>query len=266
MKKTLLTLPLFVLGACSGGNAPSPTTQQGLVLSTYTNDEITGQYSDGVVTMQVSSRALGADIALAQISLDDLDFKLTVDYGQGTADFANPSVAVNREQVTALRAFETELGFIDAPGKDLTNVERAIHSAAALLSNAAAGEILPNVHAVSTRSWQSINSGNYCYTLYGTPGYGGSSGGCTVVKQTGRDSDNCKGRCGAGCNTAHSGGYNTWTMDCAEHDYQIGPLGDCVDDTALAPSVYTSGGSCFHSSSCSDADNCGGGHSAYCRN
>ncbi|MGZ5970780.1 MAG: hypothetical protein ACXWP4_24080, partial [Polyangiales bacterium] len=66
--------------------------------------------------------------------------------------------------------------------------------------------------------------------------YGSSTcgqGGKTFYLQTGINSPNCKGRCGAGCGSARTGGSNTWTMDCAEHDYHIGPLSDCTDDATL---------------------------------
>jgi hypothetical protein len=275
-KLLLLAVPLFALTACSGGAGgdPAPTTesqqQQGLALTTYTATSIVGEYRDSVVTIALSSQESAQGIVVTEITTADLVYRLTVDYTRGTLEFVSPTTPANREQVTGLRALEDALAFLAKDSKSLTPVENTLRGAATLLSDSAAGEALPPiVQATTNRSIVNIGCGNYCRTLYGTAGYGGSSSGCTPYKQTGQNSDNCKGRCGAGCGGTRTGSSDQWTMDCAEHDYQIGPWSDCTDDVLFAStaSCGTHAG-CFHASNCSSADNCNntpGANSGQCR-
>ncbi len=262
----LLALPLFALSACSGAGAgsgePPPAIEHGLKLGTYTATSINGAYRDGVVSVTLSSQEIADGIVVTQVTMADLVYKLTVDYNRSELEFISPTVAADREQVTALRALEGELAFIAQDGKSLTNAERTLHTAATLLSNAAPGELLPTaIQATGNRGWVDIGCGNSCRTLYGSS--------CSPYKQTGQSSDNCKGRCGAGCGSARSGSADKWTMDCAEHDYVIGPFGDTLDDASFAHSVSCgSNGSCFHASNCSSADGCdnvAGHNSGQCR-
>jgi hypothetical protein len=257
----LAVLPWLGLTACTGDVEPPTSVEQGLSLSTYSDKLVVGAYDDHVVHVDLESRATSDGVVVTTMTMDQLVFTLTVDYGSGEIDYANPSVSPNREQIAALRALEGELAFMTAEDKSITEVESTLVALATFVSDAAAGEVLPSIRTSMNRVIANIGGGNSCRTLYG--------GSCSPYKQTGRDSDNCKGRCGAGCNTAHTGGNNKWTMDCAEHDYGIGPLGDCADDSVSGTNYYTSGGSCFWATNCNSADGCSssaGGHGPYCRN
>jgi len=254
-------LAWLVLGltACTS-DAPAPV-EPGLSLRTYTDKQIVGAYDDNVIHVDLESTETSAGVVVVTVTVDQLIYTLTVDYGTGEIDFVNPTAPANREQIAALRALEGELAFMTSEGQVMTDVESALHGVGTLLSDAAAGEVLPSIRTTMNRSISNIGPSNTCRTLYG--------GSCSPYKQTGRDSDNCKGRCGAGCNTAHTGGYNKWTMDCAEHDYGIGPAGDCTDDIMSGANYWSSGGSCFWAGNCNSADGCAntaGGHGPYCRN
>lgn len=253
---TLLALPLFA--ACSAG-APSPAPiQQGLTLTTYTDKLISGVYDDGLTAAAIRSNEVADGIVVSQVTVGELVYTLTVDYNRGQLELVSPPAAANREQVAALHALEAELGFIAEDNAN--NVVHTLRAIATLLSEVAAGEVFPTVQSSINRSVVNIGCGNTCRTLYG--------GSCSPYKQTGQNSDNCKGRCGAGCDNARSGGNNKWTMDCAEHDYQIGPLGDVTDDVASASNVSCSGTGCFWATNCNSADGCAntaGGHGPSCR-
>jgi hypothetical protein len=256
----LLALPWLGLTACTGEADAPVSIEQGLSLSTYTDNHIVGAYDDNVIHVDLESRASSDSVVVTTVTVDELVYTLTVDYGNGEIDFANPNVAPNREQIAALHALEGELVFMAAEDKSITDVEATLHAMGTLLSDAAAGEVLPSIRTTMNRSIVNIGASNSCRTLYG--------GSCSPYKQTGRDSDNCKGRCGAGCGSAHTGGNNKWTMDCSEHDYGIGPLGDCTDDAVSGTNYYTSGGSCFWAGNCNSADGCSstaGGHGSSCR-
>lgn len=252
---------LVASGACA--NTPvDPVGQEstGLSLTTYTDDLIIGVYDDGVVTAELTSTQLADGVVVAEVTIGELSFKLTVDNDLGEGAYANPTVAPNGEQVAALRALESQLGFLTNDGEATTTVEQALVSLATVLSESKAGEVLPTVQFAAERGWVNIGCSNSCRTLYG-------SCGTNPYKQTGTGSDNCKGRCGAGCDNARSGGSHKWTMDCAEHDYQIGPLGDTLDDATGAANYNCSSG-CFWASNCNSADGCSntaGGHGPSCR-
>jgi hypothetical protein len=257
----LLVLPWLGLIACTG-ESEAPTSEQGLSLSTYTDKLIVGAYDDNVIHVDLESREISDGVVVTTVTVDQLVFTLTVDYGSSEINLANPSASPNREQIAALHALENELAFMTTEDKSMTDVESTLVGLGTLLSDALAGEVLPSIQTTMNRlSTENIGASNTCRTLYG--------GSCSPYKQTGRDSDNCKGRCGAGCGSAHSGGNNKWTMDCAEHDYGIGPFGDCVNDAVDGANYYTSGGSCFFAGNCNSSDGCSssaGGHGSSCRN
>ena len=256
-------LALVVLGltACTGEADTAPPIEQGLSFSTYTDKLIVGAYDDNVIHVDLESRETSDSIVVTTVTVDELVYALTVDYGSGEINLASPSVSANREQIAALHALEAQLAFMATEDAASTNVESTLHAVGTLLSDSVSGEVLPSLRTTMNRSIENIGPSNTCRTLYGSS--------CSPYKQTGRDSDNCKGRCGAGCGSAHSGGNNHWTMDCAEHDYGIGPFGDCVDDEVSGANYYTSGGSCFWAGNCNSADGCSstaGGHGSSCRN
>lgn len=255
-----LALVVLLTACTQGAEAPAPS-EQGLALTTYTDTLIIGAYDDNVVHVAIESRETSDGVVVATVTIDELVISLTVDSVTSEIDFAAPTSAPNREQVAALRALESEAAFMNTEGAEPTGVERTLQAIAILASDMVVGEALPSIRTTMNRlSTENIGASNSCRTLYG--------GSCSPYKMTGRDSDNCKGRCGAGCGSAHTGGNNKWTMDCAEHDYGIGPFGDCINDATDGANYYTSGGSCYWASNCNSSDGCSsaaGGHGSSCR-
>ncbi len=227
---------------------PDPVTVGALTITTHDPTRIAGTYTDGLAdaTFEVVDRgAIEVDLTLG-----DLVVHGVYDQAAGTTRLSAPSVIFDQFQIDLVRALESELA--DALAADEPSaVDRVLVGFVSYLTDYEAGLAWIDVDLQAQRSIQGIGCGTTCRTLY-------RSCGGSYVKTTGIRSPNCKGRCGAGCGNARSGGWNVWSMDCAEHDYHLGPLGDCADDTAWGPtySCGYSGSETCAGCNCSDGPSC----------
>jgi hypothetical protein len=261
MNKILLAIPLLAMTACTDDPVPQTGTEEALSFSTYTGNLIAGSYDDGVTHIDLDSREIAPGVITTTITLDTLSYTKTKDVNTNTIAFENPLTAASTEQTAALHSLEDALSLlVDADDSAPTDVALSLHAMASMLSDWPAGEVRPpSVEVTMNRDIVNISPNNYCRTLYGDS--------CSPYKMTGKNSDNCKGRCGGGCNTARSGGYNRWTMDCAEHDYGINSWWDATDDWDHATLQYSSGGGCYFATNCNSSDGCAntaGGHGSTC--
>lgn len=218
---------LAMTAGCGDGGGGSVVGANGLTLETFTDTDIVGTYSDSVTTLQFAAHQTGDGVVVAEVGAGDTKLSVETDYNAGEVTTDGSNSAFNPEETEALQALEIELQAVLSGEEEAPRVEAALRSASTMASEATPGEAFPSVTGVSDRGWVTIGCSNMCRTLY-------RSCGGSYYKQTGVSSPNCKGRCGAGCGDARSNGYNAWTMDCAEHDYNIGPFGDCVDDYSFA--------------------------------
>ncbi len=224
----------------------------GLTLATFSDTEIVGSYSDSVTTLEFTSHETAPGVVVAEVGSGDASITINVDYNEGVVDTAGSEATFTPEAVEALAALESELLAVLSTEEDAPRVEAALGSLASMASDADAGERFPSVRGVSDRGWVTISCSNVCRTLY-------RSCGGSYVKQTGISSPNCKGRCGAGCGDARSSGKNVWSMDCAEHDYHLGPFADCADDYTFANKTsctYSPAEYCATNCSCTTGPGC----------
>ncbi len=84
----LLVLPWLGLTACTGGAEAPASSEQGLSLTTYTDNHIIGTYDDNVIHVDLESRSSGEGVVVTTVTVDQLVYTLTVDYGSGEIDVA----------------------------------------------------------------------------------------------------------------------------------------------------------------------------------
>ncbi len=248
--RTIAILGLsMVVGACGAEGTPGPQESQ-LHIATHTATTFQGDFDDGVARIAFHAEETSQNVVHLQLTTAVRTLSVDANFDTGTIRGTGAETALTQEELDAFVALDAELATV--VGDRATPAERVMTGWATFMTQAVPGVAWQDVHAQSARGWVNIGAGDSCRTLYGDSAHGY----CTPYKQTGLNSPNCKGRCGAGCGSAHTGGNNKWTMDCAEHDYMIGPFGDCADDATFAANVYTSGGTPYCASNCSCADGC----------
>jgi hypothetical protein len=252
-----LTLATTACGAAPGGETGESTTTsetaQGLKFTVQTETELAGTFADGVVTLSFSSKAISDGVFQARVSTGERTFEYTYNTKTAELEYTSGHVAFNAEEVAAIQAFDIAFGVVRnaKESEEYTKPESTMISLLTLATESQPGEVVPVIVKVITRSITNIGCSNTCRTLYGSSECG--KGGNTYYKQTGINSPNCKGRCGGGCGDARSNGSTRWTMDCAEHDYHVGPLNDCADDATGGTGIrcgYTSSEFCATNCSC----------------
>ena len=239
--RSLVVSALTALTLTACGAAPDAETEkasttnvaQGLTLKVQTDTELSGTFTDGVITLTFSSIAIGEKVHQARVSSGPRTIEYTVNSATAELEYTSGHVALDAEEVEAVKALDIALGSLrnTKEPSEYTRPEQILFSMMDLATESRPGEVVPVIKKIFTRSVTNIGCSNTCRTIYGSSACG--KGGLTYYKQTGINSPNCKGRCGGGCGDARSNGATRWTMDCAEHDYHVGPLGDCADDAAF---------------------------------
>lgn len=246
----------FAVAGCGGAQGDTGSTTeaaQGLIFTVQTDTELAGTFSDGIVALSFSAKAIADGVYQARVSTGERTFEYTYNPTTAELEYTSGRVAFNAEEVALVQAFDIAFGVIRnaKESTEYTQPEATMISLLTLATESQPGEVVPFIHKVLTRSITNIGCSNTCRTLYGSSECG--KGGNTYYKQTGINSPNCKGRCGGGCGDARSNGSTRWTMDCAEHDYHLGPLNDCADDSAGGTGIrcgYTSSEWCAGNCSC----------------
>jgi hypothetical protein len=235
----LMAMALMV-GCEDGADPVTAGGPSGFEVKEHTERVLEVAYDDGVVQLRLRSEEQ-AGVGVVEVHLGDLVLGVDLDHDRGTATTWGPREAIGQEMLDALAVVETALNTLWPETVAPTRTEQALLGAIAMISEMAPGVPWTPISVVNDRGWVNISNGDYCRSLWN------SNGSYWDWRHTGKRSYNCKGACGAGCNYLRA-----WTMDCAEHDYGIGPFGDAVDDFSFAPLYWSEWGPAYCPSNCSN--------------
>jgi len=220
------------------GATAAPERDRGLIIETQTAEEIAGSFVHGSSLVSFVSRRAGPDRVVLRVDANALTFDASVDVSGKVARMDGHNGIMLAEDRAALAALFESLRPLGAGSVDARAHEVFLYRWIAYWAEAPVGTTLAAREVRPPRvSFESSRPGgvNACqvaddngiryFNCNRSPQVEcHDAGHCFTCasRAAGRNSNDCAGECGPGCN-----GLNIYTWDCLDHDYCCRIHGGC---------------------------------------